>query len=237
MTDCFDRLKALRQRRLPALPGIAATLGLATLGLTILTAVPTRAADVALTETGSTLLQPLFDIWATEYQKDHPGVQITTGGTNSDAGQLRALSGQVLIGASDAYMSDKTVRENPNFIDIPLAISAQTINYNVPGLNTLNLRLDGPTIAGMYTGAIRQWDDPAIAALNPGVTLPHQAIIPVHRSEGSGDTFIFTQFLSFSTPSWEIDKNYSTSVEWPAVQGALGIEGNQAMVQTIQKTP
>ena len=115
-----------------------------------------RAADVTLTETGSTLLLPLFDIMVPDYLKTHPGVQITTAGTGSGAGQQQALSGQVMIGASDAYMSDREVRDNPTFLDIPLAISAQTINYNVPGLNTTNLRLDGPAIAGIYTGAIRQ---------------------------------------------------------------------------------
>jgi phosphate transport system substrate-binding protein len=139
------------------------------------------AADVTLTETGSTLLLPLFDIMVPDYLKTHPGVQITTAGTGSGAGLQQALSGQVTIGASDAYMSDREVRENPAFVDIPVAISAQTINYNVPELNTTNLRLDGPTIVGIYTGAIRQWDAKAIAALNPGVALPHQAIIPVRR--------------------------------------------------------
>ena len=111
-----------------------------------------RAADVSLTETGSTLLLPLFDIMVPDYLKTHPGVQITTAGTGSGAGQQQALSGQVIIGASDAYMSDREMRNNPNFLDIPVAISAQTVNYNVPGLNTTNLRLDGPAIAGIYTG-------------------------------------------------------------------------------------
>jgi len=125
----------------------------------------------------------------------------------------------------------------PQFVDIPLAISAQTINYNLPGLNTNNLRLDGPTIAGIYTGEVRYWDAPAIATLNPGVSLPHQPIIPVHRTDGSGDTFVFTQFLSFSTRAWELDKGYGTTVAWPAVPGALGVEGNAAMVKAIQATP
>ena len=196
-----------------------------------------RAADITLTETGSTLLLPLFDIMVPDYLKTHPGVQVTTAGTGSGAGQQQALSGQVMIGASDAYMSDREVRDNPAFVDIPIAISAQTINYNVPGLNTTNIRLDGPAIAGIYTGAIRQWDAKAIVALNPGVALPHQGIIPIRRTDGSGDTFVFSQFLTFSTPSWESGKGFGTSIAWPEVQGALGVEGNAAMVQTLQSTP
>jgi phosphate transport system substrate-binding protein len=196
-----------------------------------------RAADITLTETGSTLLKPMFDIWVPEYVKTHPGVEIKTSGTGSAAGEQQALSGQIMIGASDAYLSDAQVREHPTFINVPLAISAQTINYNLPGLDTPNLRLDGPTIAGIYTGAIRQWNAPQIAALNPGVTLPNQPIVPIHRADGSGDTFVFTQFLTFSTPSWESDKGYGTTVAWPAVQGAKGVEGNLGMVQAIQSTP
>jgi phosphate transport system substrate-binding protein len=147
----------------------AARVLLATAGLAAAATAPAVAADITLTETGSTLLQPLFDIMVPDYLKSHPGVEIKTAATNSEAGQKHALSGQVLIGASDAYMSDAQIRANPNFLNIPVAISAQTINYNLPGLNTPNLRLDGPAIAGIYTGAIRQWDSPAIAALNPGV--------------------------------------------------------------------
>jgi phosphate transport system substrate-binding protein len=228
MIDRIGRPKAPRARLLTLALGAAVTLSLA---------VPALAADLILTETGSTLVRPLFDIWVPEYIKNHPGVRIVTDGTGSEAGQLQAISGQVMIGASDAYMSDRQVRDNPDLLNIPLAIAAQTINYNVPGLGAVNLRLDGPTIAGIYTGAIRQWDAPAIAALNPGVALPHQTIIPVRRSDGSGDTFVFTQFLTFSTPSWELDKGYGTSITWPAVSGSLGVEGNLAMVQAIQKTP
>ena len=227
MTTRIGRLRALGGLAAPAL----------ILGLAVLAPLPARAADIVLTETGSTLLQPLFDIWVPAYVKSHPGVQIKTSGTNSGAGLLQALSGQVTLGASDAYMSDLQVRAHQHFVDIPLAISAQTINYNLPGLNTINLRLDGPTIAGIYTGTVRQWDAPAIAALNPGVNLPHETIIPVYRTDASGDTFVFTQFLSFSTPSWELDKGYGTTIAWPAVPGALGVQGNIETVQAIQSTP
>ncbi len=220
---------AYQFRSMPLLAA-AAGLALSTAGM------PAAAADITLTETGSTLLHPLFDIWASEYARTHPGIQITTGATGSEAGQKQALSGQVLIGASDAYMSDNQMRDS-SFVDIPLAISAQAIGYNLPGLNASHLRLSGPVLAGIYTGTIREWDAPEIKAINPDASLPHQAIVPVHRTDGSGDSFIFTQFLSFSTPSWENGKGYGTSIAWPVVQGAVGVVGNAAMVQAIQSAP
>ena len=197
-----------------------------------------RAADVTLTETGSTLLQPLFSIWVGEYAKTHPGVQVSIGGTGSEAGIKQASSGAVEIGASDAYMSDAQIyHENPEVMNIPLAIAAQTIDYNLPGLAAQNLELDGPTIAGIYTGAIRNWDAPQIAAMNPGLKLPHQAIIPLHRADGSGDTFLLTQFLTFSTESWENAIGYATTIAWPEVPGGLAVTGNDGMVKALQATP
>src|SRR5271166_5996798 len=156
-----------------------------------------RAAEQELTETGSTLMLPLLQSWAQGYAKGAPETRITTAGTNSAAGIAAAINnGTANIGASDAYMSDLDVA---NVLNIPLAISAQTVNYNLPGL-TATLRLSGPVLAGIYAGRIRDWSDAAIAALNPGTALPHHAIVPIRRSDASGDTFIFTQFLSFSTP-------------------------------------
>ena len=207
------------------------------LGLTVAASHAARAADLTLTETGSTLLQPLFGIWVAEYTRTHPGIAITIAGTGSEAGINQAAAGAVQIGASDAYMSDAQVRQTPEVMNIPLAIAAQTINYNLPGLAAAHLKLDGPTLAGIYTGAVRDWDAPAIAALNPGVTLPHHAIIPIHRGEGSGDTFVFTQFLTFSTPSWDDDKSYGTTIAWPEVPGGVAATGNDGMVKAIQATP
>ena len=162
---------------------------------------PVIAADISLSETGSTLLLPLFTIWVAEYRQKHPGVAISLAGTGSEAGIRQAISGEVEIGASDAYMPDDQVHDHPDMLNIALAIAAQTIDYNLPGLAAQNLEFDGPTIAGIYTGAIRNWDAPQIVKLNPGLALPHHQIIPVHRADGSGDTFALTQFLSFSTPA------------------------------------
>ncbi len=198
---------------------------------------PARADDVSLVETGSTLLLPLFKVWVTEYTKTHPGIRITTNATGSGAGIEQAISGAAQIGTSDAYMSDTQARQNPQIINVPMAISALTVNYNLPGLNTTNLKLDGPVLADIYAGRIRAWDDKAIAALNPDAKLPHQDIIPVHRADGSGDSFVFTQYLTFSTPSWENDIGFGTTIAWPSVQGGLNAEGNLGVLQLVQKTP
>ena len=168
----------------------ASLLAATAFSLFALLAAPARADDVALAESGSTLLYPLFNVWAAEYAKTHSGVKITTAGTGSGAGIEQAVAGAVQIGASDAYMSDSEARKHPEIVNVPMAISAQTVNYNLPGLNTPNLRLDGPTLAAIYTGKIRHWDDGAISALNPGVTLPHKDIIAVHRVEDTFDNLV-----------------------------------------------
>lgn len=194
-------------------------------------------AQTSLLETGSTLLYPLFNLWVPDYTSAHPGIKITTQGTGSGTGIAEAISGVAQIGASDAYMSDAQIKQNASILNIPLAISAQTINYNVPGLNKTALKLDGPMLAGIYDGSITTWNDPKIKALNPSVTLPAHAIVPIHRTDGSGDTFIFSQYLSFSTPSWNSKVGYGTTVSWPAVQGGVGANGNPGMVQASQQTP
>jgi phosphate transport system substrate-binding protein len=192
---------------------------------------------VKLLETGSTLLYPMFNIWVPAYEKANPNVQITTQGTGSGTGIAEAISGAAQIGASDAYLSPGQANQNPTLMNIPLAISAQQINYNVPSLNNTHLKLDGPVLAGIYDGSIKNWNDPQIAALNPGVTLPNHGIIPVHRSDGSGDTFIFTQYLSFSSPSWQQKVGFGTSVSWPANPAGVGANGNPGMVQALKTTP
>ena len=199
----------------------------ACLGFGVLAPHAILAAEVTLTETGSTLLLPLFDVWVANYTKTHTGVAITTSGTGSEHGIKEVSAGRVEIGASDAYMSDAQIRQTPDIMNIALAIAAQTINYNLPGLGTPNLKLDGPAIAGIYTGTVRDWDAPQIAAMNPGTNLPHHTIVPIHRRDGSGDTFLFTQFLTFSTPTWERANGYRTTIEWPDVPGGMAVEGNR----------
>jgi len=217
-------------------PVLASGLAALLLGLLALPAASARADDVTLAETGSTLLYPLFSVWAADYAKTHPGVNVTAASTGSGAGMEQAIAGAAQVGASDAYMSDVQIKQSPQIINVPMAISALTVNYNLPGLEG-NLKLDGPTLAGVYTGKIRAWDDKAIAALNPGAKLPHNDIIPVRRAEGSGDTFVFTQYLTFSTASWENSLGFGTTIAWPSVPGALEATGNPGMVEKLAATP
>ncbi|OYV51795.1 MAG: phosphate ABC transporter substrate-binding protein PstS [Rhodospirillales bacterium 20-60-12] len=203
-----------------------------------LTAGVARAADtVSLNETGSSLLYPLFNIWVPAFAKSNPDIKVNTTSTGSGAGISQAISGVVQIGASDAYMSDAQMKQAATIVNIPLAISAQSINYNLPGFNNVHLKLSGPVLAGIYSGKITNWDDAAIAQLNPGKKLPDHVIIPVHRTDGSGDTFIFSQYLSFSTPDWSNGPGYGTTISWPAVQGGLGANGNPGMVSAAQQNP
>jgi phosphate transport system substrate-binding protein len=180
-----------------------------------------HAQEARILETGSSLLYPLFNLWVPAYTKAHH-VEITTQSTGSGTGISQAISGVAQIGASDAYLR--------------LAISSQMINYNIPGL-TGHLKLSGPVLAAIYQGKITKWNDPEIAKLNTGMKLPDNAIVPIHRTDGSGDTFIFTQFLSDSTPDWQSSLAYGTTISWPTVQGGIGAEGNQGMVNALQQTP
>jgi phosphate transport system substrate-binding protein len=134
-------------------------------------------------------------------------------------------------------MSDEEAEQNPEIKNIPVAISAQTVNYNLLGLNGAGLKLDGPTLAGIYAGRITAWDAAPIEAMNPGVNLPHQSIVPIRRADAAGDTFIYTQFLDFSTQSWADQIGYGTTVAWPAVAGELTATGNDGMVKTAAATP
>lgn len=213
--------------------------------LVIVAVAPSRADDT-LKETGSTLILPLFQVWARDYAETHQGVSITTAGTGSGKGIDAAIDGSATIGTSDAFMTNEQVDQHPGMLNIAMAISAQTVNYDLPGL-ARPLKLDGPVLVGIYSGKIRSWNDQAIAALNPGLSLPDRAIIPVRRADASGDTFVFTQYLSFTTSSQEIagffaptsswEPGYGTSITWPDVQGARTATGNQGMVDVLETTP
>lgn len=192
------------------------------------------ASNTDLLETGSSLVYPLFNLWVPEYTKSHPAIRITTQSTGSGTGIAQAVAGIAQIGASDAYMSNALMKRNPDILNIPLAISMQMVNYNLPGLNRDHLKLSGPVLADIYQGKIKMWNDPAIAAMNPGVRLPAHAIIPIHRSDGSGDTFIFTQYLAFTTQDWANNLSYGTTVSWSPVSGELGAVGNPGMVTALK---
>jgi len=192
----------------------------------------------ALTETGSTLLFPLMGAWAAAYHQQHPSVSFSTAGTGSTAGITDASAGKVRIGASDAYLSSGDLVTNPSLLNVPLAISAQQVNYNVPGLAAgAHLKLNGAVLAQMYEGTITSWNDPAVRALNPGVSIPATRVVPVHRSDGSGDTFLFTSYLSTHSAAWDSAIGYGTSVAWPAAASGLAEHGNTGMVSGCKATP
>jgi phosphate transport system substrate-binding protein len=190
-----------------------------------------------LLETGSTLLYPLFNIWVPAYTASHKNIQITTGGTGSGTGIAEAESGAVQIGASDAYLppNAKSTTGAP-MLNIPLAISAQMVNYNLPGLNNVHLKLSGAVLAGIYSGKITKWNAAAIKALNPMVKLPDHTIIPMRRGDSSGDTFIFTTYMTDSAPKvWTV--GYGTTVSWPALKTEVAETGNSGMVSGVHTTP
>ena len=153
----------------------------------------------------------------------------------SGTGQSEALSGTIDMGGSDAYLSSSQVTANPGALNIPIAVSSQAVNYNLTGIT--NLKLSGSVIAQIYSGTITTWNDPAIAALNTGVTLPATPIVPIRRSDSSGDTFIFTSFLSATNSTWSSGPAFGTTVSWPTVSTELTASGNPAMVDTLHSTP
>ncbi len=189
--------------------------------------------SMTIQENGSSLLAPLFAAWATALHTQHAGITINTGDAGSGTGIADAISGTIDIGASDAYLpaSEMTTVEN-----IPLAISAQQVNYNLPGLNKTHLKFDAKVLNDIYAGTVKKWNDPAIAALNPGVKLPSLAISPLHRSDSSGDTFLFTSFLNDADPSgWVAKQGPSTSVTFPNVANAQGEVKNSGMLSGCQQ--
>jgi phosphate transport system substrate-binding protein len=189
-----------------------------------------------LSETGSTLLLPLFQKeWAPAYQNRFPNVTIATAGGGSTNGVKLAASGQADIGASDAYLSSAKLAKYPTLENIPLAISAQFISYYLPGV-TSNLKLNSTVLADMYQGKITTWNAPEIKALNPGVPLPPTKVVPIHRMDGSGDTFLFTSYLSTDS-AWSNSVGFSNTVAWPSVPGTVAETGNGGMVTGCMAHP
>jgi len=189
-----------------------------------------------VTETGSSLLYPLFNLWAGGYNTKYPSVTVSTASTGSGTGLADAANGTVDIGASDAYLAPSALTATPSLLNIPLAISAQIVAYNVPGV-TAHLVLTGKVLSSIYQGTITHWNDPAIAALNPSATLPSTPIVTLHRSDGSGDTFLFCTYLSDADPSgWGKKIGYNTTISWPNAPGSLGENGNSGMLAGCKAT-
>jgi phosphate transport system substrate-binding protein len=192
---------------------------------------------VVLSETGATELYPLMNLWRDGYHQNYPNVTINTASTGSGAGISQAIARTADIGASGAYLSNGDITAHKGLMNIALAIAAEQVHYNLPGV-TEHLKLNGKVLAAMYQGTIKTWNDPQIAALNPGVNLPATPVVPLHRSDGAGDTFVFTQYLSKQDPDgWGKSPGFGTTVDFPAVPGALGENGAGGMVTGCAETP
>jgi phosphate transport system substrate-binding protein len=166
-----------------------------------------NATGKSISETGSTLLFPLFGTWQTAYSTADPSVTITSGATGSGTGIADASEG---------------------LVNIPLAVAAVMVNYNVTGVKSLNL--NGTVLAQIYTGKITTWNDPAIAKLNPGAHLPSEKIVALHRADSSGSTFLFTSYLNAQDPSAWPSSDMGTTITWPSTPGALAETGSGGMV-------
>jgi phosphate transport system substrate-binding protein len=194
-----------------------------------------NASGKSISETGSTLLFPLFGTWQAAYSAANANVTITSGSTGSGTGITDAAEGLVNIGASDAYLSSSDLSQYPGLLNIPLAVAAVDVNYNVTGV-TKPLDLNGTVLAEIYTGKITMWNDPAIAKLNPSAKLPAEKIVTLHRADGSGSTFLFTSYLNAQDPGAWSSSNIGTTITWPSVPGQLAETGSGGMLSACGTT-
>ena len=189
-------------------------------------------AQLLINGAGATFPYPIYSKWSFEYRKVDPTVSINYQSIGSGGGQKSILDGTVDFGASDGPMSDANLAKAPGkILHIPTVAGADVVTYNLPGNPAL--QLDGPTIAGIFLGKITKWNDAKIAAQNPGMKLPATDIAVVHRSDGSGTTFIFVDYLSSISKEWETSVGRGTAVKWPVGQGAKGNEGVTEQVKQV----
>jgi len=192
-------------------------------------------AQTLINGAGSTFDYPAFTKWFETYGQQDAGVRFNYQSIGSGGGQKQLLNQTVDFGASDAPMTDEAMSKAPGkILHIPVVTGGVAIIYNLPG--SPKLKLDSDVLANIYLGNITKWNDPKIAALNPSVTLPDLAIVPVHRSEGSGTTYIFTDYLSSVNPAWTDTVGKSTAVRWPAGVG-LGAKGSEGVAGQVKQLP
>ncbi len=184
-----------------------------------------RAADIS--GAGATFPYPIYAKWAAAYA-EKTGVKLNYQSIGSGGGIAQINARTVDFGASDMPLKPE-VLEKAGLTQFPPVIGGEVMVVNLPGIRPGQMTLDGPTIAAIYLGTITKWDDPPIAKLNPGLKLPSTAIAVVHRSDGSGTTFIFTDFLSKVSPEWRDKVGEGTSVQWPVGLGGKGNEGVAAL--------
>ncbi len=189
-----------------------------------------------LTGAGATFPYPVYSKWFDAYSKK-AGVEINYQSIGSGGGIRQFTAGTVDFGATDSPMSDEQMTAvKGNVVHLPTVLGAVVLTYNLQGLGTSRLRLDAATIADIFLGKITRWDHPRLAALNPGLKLPKSDLIVVHRSDGSGTTFVFVDYLSKVSPEWKTKVGSSTSVNWPIGLGGKGNEGVTQQVKQLEGT-
>lgn len=204
------------------------TLAAAAAVLAAATAASARSTGTTITGAGSTFVAPLVSTWTPALGSAY-GYSLQYSAVGSGAGIAAVTSRQVDFGASDAPLTPDQAAACKSCVQIPWALSATTLAYNVPGA-PVHLRLSGPVIAKIFLGQITNWNDPAIAALNPGADMPSLKVTPVYRSDGSGTTYNFTDYLSAVSSDWKSKVGNSTSVSFPAGIGAKGSSGVAGVV-------
>jgi len=208
------------------------TLGGVLIGLLLLPAgAQTASAQLLINGAGATFPYPLYSKWFDVYAKVDPTVRFNYQSIGSGGGIKQLTNRTVDFGASDAPMNDEQLKAAPDkILHFPTALGAVVVTYNVPELSQ-PLKLTGPVVANIYLGKISKWNDSAIAELNPGITLPDSNIVVCHRSDGSGTTYVFVDYLSKVSAEWKKDVGKSTAVKWPVGLGGKGNEGVTALVQ------
>ena len=183
---------------------------------------------------GATFPYPLYSKWFSEYNKLHPDVQINYQSIGSGGGIRQVINGTVEFGASDGPMTDEQLAEaKTKILHIPTVLGAVVPAYNVPGVSG-EIKFTPEVLANIFLNKISSWNDPAIAKINPGVKFPNQPIIVIHRSDGSGTTFIFTDYLSKISKEWQTTVGKGTSVKWPPGIGGKGNEGVAGQIRQLE---
>lgn len=190
-----------------------------------------RVADVSINGAGSSLVNPLVDSWIAPLGSAY-GFDVSYASVGSGTGINDITARTVDFGASDAPLNPSQATACNHCVEVPWALTGTTLSYNLPGIPN-DLHLSGPVIADIYLGTITNWNDPQIAALNPKLTLPNLSITAVHRSDGSGDTYAFTDYLQRVSPTFRSTVGNNTLVNWP---GGVGASGNAGVAGVIAST-
>jgi phosphate transport system substrate-binding protein len=195
------------------------------------------AQQIVLTGAGSTFAYPLYSAWGADYARLHPNVHVNYQSIGSGGGIRQVSSGTVDFGGTDGPMTDQQLAQarqsvGSTILHLPTALGADVPTYNIPGV-TASLNFTPAALAGIYLGSITKWNDPEIARANPGVKLPASGIIVCHRSDGSGTTYVWADYLSKVSPEWKRRVGVSTSVDWPVGIGGKGNEGVAGFVHQM----